>query len=198
MSTVVIDKIETVEPVRRKLSMLTYMLLGLAAVVVLFVIVVTLQPSAFRYTRTATIAASPASVFAQVNDFHNWDAWSPWAKLDPNAKNSFDGPTSGEGAQFAWVGNSEVGEGKMMITESKPSDFIAIKLEFLKPMKATNTAEFTFKPEGDQTQVSWTMFGKNNFMGKAFGLFVDCEKMIGDQFEQGLANMKSVVESSAH
>ncbi len=175
--------------------MLTYILLGLAAVVVVLVIVVSLQPNDFRYVRTGMIDAPPAKVFAQVNDFHHWEAWSPWAKRDPNATNTFEGPTAGEGAKFAWAGNKEVGEGKMTITGSKPSELVEIKLEFLKPFKATNTAEFTFTPMANQTNISWAMFGKNNFMSKAFGLFVDCEKMIGKDFEQGLANMKSVVES---
>ncbi len=178
--------------------MLTYILLGLAALVVLFVIIVSLRPADFRYTRTATIAAPPAKVFAQVNDFHNWEAWSPWAKRDPNCQTSYAGPPTGEGAKFAWDGNKEVGAGNMTIIESTPDKKIVIKLEFLKPFKAINTAEFTFAPAGEQTQVSWSMFGKNNFMGKAFGLVVNCDKMIGQDFEQGLASMKSVVESAAN
>jgi uncharacterized protein YndB with AHSA1/START domain len=177
--------------------MLTYILLGLAAVVLLLVIVVAFQAADFRVTRSATIAAPPESVFAHVNDFHKWEAWSPWAKLDPNCKYSYEGPDSGEGAKFSWEGNKEVGEGKMTILESKPGELVKIKLEFLKPFKATNTAEFTFKPEGDNTNVTWSMYGKNNFMGKAFHLIIDCDKMVGKDFEKGLASMKSVVESSA-
>ena len=196
MSTVTADQLEVAEPTRRKFSMLTYILLGLGALVVVLLVVVAMQPGDFRYTRTATIAASPAKVFEHVNNFHHWEAWSPWAKRDPNCKTSYEGPKSGEGAKFAWDGNNEVGAGNMTIIESTPHKMIAIRLEFLKPMKAINTAEFTFTPSGDQTQVSWNMFGKNNFMGKAFGLVVDCDKMIGKDFDQGLASMKSVVESS--
>ena len=143
------------------------------------------------------MSASPAAVFAQVNDFHNWEAWSPWAKLDPACKNSFDGAHAGKGAGFAWAGNEKVGEGRMTITESRPSDLILIRLEFLKPFKATNTADFTFKAEGNQTIVTWSMSGKNNFFFKAFGLFVDCDKMVGKDFEKGLASMKSLVEASS-
>ena len=176
--------------------MLTYILLGLVALVVVLVIVVSMRPGEFRYTRSATIAAPPAKVFEHVNNFHKWEDWSPWAKRDPNCKTTYDGPETGEGAKFAWDGNKDVGAGNMTIIESTPHKRIAIRLEFLKPMKAINTAEFTFTPAVEQTQVTWSMFGKNNFMGKAFGLIVDCDKMIGKDFDQGLASMKSVVESS--
>jgi hypothetical protein len=168
----------------------------LVALVALLLVIVATRPADFRITRSAVIQASPAAVFAQVNDFHNWQAWSPWAKMDPDAKATFDGPTSGQGATFRWAGNSKVGEGNMTIAESRPNDVIRIDLEFLKPFAAKNIAEFTFKPVGDGTEATWTMTGENNFMAKAFGLFVDCDKMVGGQFEQGLANMKSVVESA--
>src|SRR6185295_17806428 len=128
-----------------------------------------------------------AVAFEQVNDFHKWDAWSPWAKLDPACKNSFDGASAGKGAIFAWDGNKKVGAGRMTITDSQPNNLIRIKLEFQRPFKATNTTEFSFKSEGNQTLVAWNMFGKNNFMSKAFGLFVNCDKMIGKDFEKGLA-----------
>jgi hypothetical protein len=167
-----------------------------ATIVVLFLVAVATRPADFRITRSATIPASPAAVFAQVNDFHNWEAWSPWAKMDPDAKAAFDGPTSGPGSMFHWAGNSKVGEGNMTITESRPNDLIRIDLEFLKPFAAKNLTEFTFKPVGDATNVTWSMSGKNNFMAKAFNLFVNCDKMVGGQFEHGLANIKSVVESA--
>jgi hypothetical protein len=176
--------------------MIKIILIVLAVIVVLFLILVTLQPADFRITRSATIAASPEAVFAQVNDLHNWEAWSPWAKLDPNAKSTFEGPASGTGAVMSWLGNNKVGEGRMTITESRPSEWIGFKLEFFKPMKATNAAEFTFKPSGDQTLVTWTMSGKNNFIGKAFSLILNCDKMIGGQFEKGLAQLKSLTETT--
>ena len=146
--------------------------------------------------RSATISAPAPAVFAQVNDFHNWEAWSPWAKLDPAAKATFEGPSTGTGAIFKWAGNKEVGEGSMTITESRPSDLIRIKLEFLRPFEATNSAEFTFKPEGNRTAVTWSMEGKNNFIAKAVCLFMNMDKMVGGQFEQGLAQMKAVVEAA--
>ena len=173
-----------------------YILIGIVAIVVVFVITVALRPEDFCVTRSATMGAAPAVVFAQVNDFHKWREWSPWAKLDPTAKETFEGPSAGTGAGFGWAGNSKVGAGHMVITESRPSDLIRIKLEFLKPFKATNTTEFTFKAEGGQTLVTWSMIGKNNFMSKAFGLFVDCDKMIGKDFEKGLASMKTVSEAA--
>jgi hypothetical protein len=111
-------------------------------------------------------------------------------------KQAYEGAPTGIGAIYTWTGNKEVGEGRMTIIESRPSDLIRIKLEFFKPFRATNTAEFTFKPEGNQTSVTWSMTGKNNFMAKAVHLFMNMDKMIGGQFEKGLAQMKSVVEGA--
>lgn len=174
--------------------MIRKILFCLVILIAALVVIVAMQPADFRITRSAVMAAPPAAVFAQLNDFHNWQAWSPWAKLDPSAKNTFSGPSAGTGAGFAWSGNSEVGEGKMTITESRPDELILINLEFLKPFEAASTTEFTFRPEGGQTVVTWTMSGKNNFVGKAMSLLMNCDKMVGGQFEQGLANMKSLVE----
>ena len=181
--------------------MLLKVLLGIGAAVVLIVVVlaviVAMQPSEFRIERSAVIAAPPAAVFAQVNDFHNWEMWSPWAKLDPAAKNSFEGAPAGKGAAFSWAGNNKVGEGRMTITESRPDELIRIKLEFLKPFDATNTAEFTFRPEGERTAVTWSMYGHNNFISRAVFLFVNMDKALGGEFEKGLASMKSAAEASA-
>ena len=177
--------------------MLKKILLGLAAIIVVFLIVVAMQPADFRISRTAVIAAPPAAVFGQINDFHKWNDWSPWAKLDPNAKNSFDGSASGVGAKFSWSGNNEVGEGSMKITSSKPPESVVMDLVFTKPFAATNLTEFTLKPEGNGTAVTWSMSGKNNFMGKAVGLVMNCDKMIGGKFEEGFENLKKAVSSSA-
>jgi uncharacterized protein YndB with AHSA1/START domain len=177
--------------------MLRTTLLVLAVIVVVLVVVVALQPSTFRIARSTTIAAPPSAVFAQVNDFRKWEAWNPWGKIDPAMKQSYDGAPSGTGAVYTWTGNKEVGEGRMTIIESRPNELVRVKLEFFKPFAATNTAEFTFKPEGDQTVVTWSMFGDNNFMAKAAHLFMNMDKMLGDQFEKGLASMKSAVERTA-
>ena len=168
---------------------------ALIAIVLLFILVVAMRPSEYRITRAAKMAASPAVVFEQVNDFHNWDAWSPWAKLDPNAKMTFVGPSSGKGAGYSWSGNDKVGEGHQTITESRESELIRIKLDFEKPMKDTCTVEFNFKPAGDQTEMTWSMFGKQNFVGKAFCMFMDMDKMVGGDFEKGLASLKALVEA---
>jgi uncharacterized protein YndB with AHSA1/START domain len=173
--------------------MIKKILLGLAAVIVILVIVIALQPSDFRYTRSATIPAAPDAVFPHVNDLHKWQAWSPWAKLDPNAKNTFEGPAAGAGAKFAWVGNSDIGAGSMTITESKPNELIRFKLDFQEPFEGQCDTEFTFQPDGTGTRVTWTMAGKNNFICKAMSLVMDCDKMCGDQFEQGFANLKAAV-----
>ena len=176
--------------------MLDIILILVAIAVIIFIIAVAMQPSDFRVTRSTTIIAPASAVFAQVNDLQKWEAWSPWAKLDPDAKNSFEGPTSGTGAILRWAGNNKVGQGSMTIMESRPDEFIRFKLEFLKPFVATNTAEFTFNTENDQTTVTWSMYGKNDFKGKAIGLIMSCDKMVGGQFEKGLATLKSVVEGA--
>ncbi|MDB6015704.1 MAG: polyketide cyclase [Pedosphaera sp.] len=176
--------------------MLIKILLVLAVIVIAFLIVVTLQPAEYRVVRSTTISAPPAAVFAQVNDFHNWEAWSPWAKLDPAAKNTFAGAPAGVGAIFSWDGNSKVGAGQMTLADSQPDSLIKIKLDFIKPFPSTAIAEFTFKPEGNQTAVTWAMSGQKNFMSKAFCLFMNMDKMLGGEFEKGLANLKSVTETA--
>jgi hypothetical protein len=176
--------------------MLKKILIALAVIVIVFAVIVALQPSEFRVARTAAISAPAPAVFAQVNDFHNWNPWSPWAKLDPAMKQTYEGAPAGTGAISTWTGNKDVGEGRMTIIESRPSELIRIKLEFLKPFAATSIAEFTFKPEGNQTMVTWSMAGKNNFIAKAIHLFMNMDKMIGDQFDKGLTQMKSVVEAA--
>lgn len=174
--------------------------LGLLALVVVavavFSIVVAMQPADFRIERSETMAASPADVFAQVNDLHNFQEWSPWAKLDPKATHSFEGPSSGEGAIFKWSSDkNDVGQGMMTIIESRPNDLIKIKLDFIKPMEGTNITEFTFKPEGNKTMVTWAMSGQNNFVGRAMCLLMNMQKMVGDQFSKGLTSMKGIVEA---
>jgi len=174
--------------------MFVNVLVVLALIVVVLVVVIALQPAEFRLTRTSTLAAPPAVVFAQVNDLHKWEAWSPWAKLDPAMKQTYEGAPSGIGAVYAWTGNKKVGTGRMTLTENRPGEMVRLRLEFLKPFACTNTTEFTFKPEGGRTAVTWTMAGRNNFMGKACGLVMNVEKMVGADFEKGLAQLQAVVE----
>jgi hypothetical protein len=177
--------------------MLKKIQIAVALLILAFVVVVALQPSEFRVERTAAIAAPPAEVFPHVNDFHKWEAWSPWAKLDPNAKLAFDGPPEGTGTIMSWAGNDKVGEGKMTMTESAPNDLAKIKVDFVKPFEGSVDSAFGFKPEGDRTQVTWTMTGHHNFIEKAFCLVMSGTKMMADDMDKGLAQLKSVVEAAS-
>lgn len=183
--------------------MIKKILIGLGVIAAIFVLLIVAlalyissRPSEFRIARSSTMAATPATVFAQVNNVHKWQDWSPWAKLDPNAKLTYSGPDAGTGASYTWSGNEKIGEGTLTVSESKPNDLVRFKLDFLKPFPASNVAEFTFVPRGDQTQVTWSMSGHCNFLMKAVGLFMDCDKMVGPDFEKGLASLKSISESA--
>lgn len=172
-------------------------LLAIAAVViVVLVIVIASQPAEFAVTRTAVLAAPPAKVFALVNELRQWESWSPWAKLDPNVRNTFEGPASGTGAVFAWDGNSKVGAGKMTILESRPDALVRLRLEFIRPFANTNLAEFTFAPEGEGTRVTWTMTGRKNFVSKAMCLVMNMDKLIGGDFERGLTQLGTLAKTS--
>jgi len=175
------------------------LLVTLLVIVVLvagFAVVVALQPSEYHVARHVTISAPPAAVFPHVNDLHKWDVWSPWAKLDPNADSAFEGSDAGEGAIFRWAGNEEIGKGSMTIVASRPDELIGIRLDFIEPFEDTSNVQFTFEPEGDQTVVTWSMDGQNNFVEKAMCMFMDMDKMIGGKFEEGLASLKAVVEAA--
>ena len=176
--------------------MLSKILIGLAVLILVFVIIVATRSSEYRVTRSATVKAPAAAVFPHVNELKKWEAWNPWGKIDPNMKLTYDGPPSGVGASYAWVGNKDVGEGRATITESKPNEAVRFKLEFFKPMAGVSDTLFTFKPQGNQTVVTWDMSGKNNFIAKAFCMFMNMDKMIGGQFEKGLADMKTAVEAA--
>jgi hypothetical protein len=182
---------------RKKSSMLPTILIVIVAIIVVFLIVVAMQPDQYSVSRSATISGPAADVFAQVNDLHKFQDWSPWAKIDPDVKNTYEGPASGAGAICKWVGNKKVGEGVMTIAESKPNDSIGMKLEFIKPFASKADVQFNFKQQANQTAVTWSMSGKNNFMAKAFCLFMNMDKMIGGDFERGLANLKSLVENQS-
>ena len=177
--------------------MLIKIVIGLVVVGAGVAGVVATRPSEFRVVRSTTIAAPAPVIFAQVNDFHRWDAWNPWAKVDPAMKQTYEGAPAGVGAVYTWAGNREAGEGRMTIIESRPNDLIRVRLEFLKPFAGTSIATFTFKPEGPGTLVTWSMAGENNFIAKAVHLVMDMDKMIGGNFEKGLAQMKTVAEAAA-
>lgn len=176
--------------------MISKILISLAAVFIPLAVFIATRPADFRIQRSKVINAPPAAIFPQINDLHKMNEWSPWAKMDSNAKNTYSGQKAGTGASMSWSGNNEVGAGTMTITDSRPNEFVAMRLEFLRPFYATNRTEFTLKSVGPGTQVTWTMTGKNNFVAKAFNLVIDCDKMVGRQFEIGLDNLKARVGSA--
>jgi hypothetical protein len=150
--------------------------------------------SNFSISRSTTINAPVAVVHGLVDDFHAWQGWSPWEGLDPKLERTYTGPDSGAGAHYAWQGNSKAGSGSMEITGSAPGS-IAITLVFLKPWKATNQVEFTFVPVGDATEVTWTMSGAHAGLGKLFALFMSMDKLVGKDFDKGLAALKETAEA---
>jgi len=176
--------------------MIINILLGVAALMAILLIVVAFRPAEFRVERSATIAAPAIELFEQVNDHRKFAVWNPFMKFDPNVKNTYSGPDSGVGAVCSWEGNNKIGAGSATIIESKPGELVRQRMDWLRPMKGTSTVEFTFKPAGEKTVVTWAMYGKNGFMGKLISLFMDCDKMCGPQFEQGLADLGKVVTAA--
>jgi carbon monoxide dehydrogenase subunit G len=166
----------------------------LAIVVVVVLILAASKPDSFRVERKATVKTDPGHVFQCINDFHNWAEWSPFEKIDPNMKKTFSGAASGKGAVYEWKGNNKAGTGRMEILESSAPTKITIRLDFLKPFEGHNTSEFTMVPKGDSTEVTWAMHGPSAFMMKVMHVFVSMDKMMGKDFEAGLANMKAVAE----
>ena len=175
--------------------MLTKIAGAVALLVGILCAVIAMRPADFRLLRSTTVNAPPEKVFALINDFKQWESWSPWAKLDPKMKTTYSPVTAGTGATYAWVGNSDVGEGKMTITGSEPPQRVAIRLEFLAPFAATNQTEFVLTPVDAGTKVDWTMNGTNNFMAKAFDFVMNMDKTVGADFEKGLAQMRAAAES---
>jgi Polyketide cyclase / dehydrase and lipid transport len=176
--------------------MLMNLLLVVVALLVVLVAFVATRPADFRIVRTRTLAAAPGVVHGFINDFHKWPAWSPWEKIDPDMKREHSGAPSGTGAQYHWVGNKKVGEGRMTIVDTHPPSGVTIRLEFLKPFKATNTTQFDLSPSRGGTQVSWAMTGHNGFIAKAFSLFMNMEKVVGPDFEKGLAGLDTATSAS--
>jgi hypothetical protein len=152
------------------------------------------RPNNFRIHRTASIAAPAGKIYLLIVDFHAWSAWSPYERLDPNMRKTYEGPTSGKGAIYKWDGDSKAGAGRMEITEASEPRQVTIRLDFSKPFVAHNIAEFTLEPAGAATTVTWAMSGRNPFMMKLMGVFISMDKMIGKDFEAGLANLKAATE----
>jgi uncharacterized protein YndB with AHSA1/START domain len=172
-----------------------FVFMALGVIIVALLGFATTKPDTFRYERSASIKAAPETIFAHINDFRSWSNWSPWEKLDPAPQRIHSGAAIGTGAVYAWKGNSEVGAGRMEITESSPASKIVIKLDFLEPMEAHSTAEFTLRPEGENTNVTWAMHGQNLFIWKVFGIFMDMDAALGKNFEDGLSSLKAAAEA---
>jgi uncharacterized protein YndB with AHSA1/START domain len=169
----------------------------LIAVVILIgalLLYATTKPDQFSVVRSININAGPAVVFAELNDFKRWQAWSPWDKMDPAMQRTFSGSSSGVGSIYAWKGNDKVGEGQMEILKSDAPHNLVIKLDFIKPFECHNIAEFTLISSGSSTSLRWEMRGPNLFIGKVMGVFVDMDQMVGKDFETGLANLKKLAE----
>lgn len=153
------------------------------------------RPDTLHVERTATINAPADKIYPLINDFHQWGRWSPYEKIDPAMKRTYSGAAEGTGAVYEWVGNSEVGAGRMEITDTSPSR-VTIKLDFTAPLEGHNTAVFALVPQGDATSVTWTMDGATPYVGKLIGVFMDMDTMIGGAFDEGLANLKGIAEKS--
>ncbi len=148
----------------------------------------------YTVARSTTINAPAETVYPQIADFHNWGAWSPWDDLDPDMQRSYSGAESGVGAGYAWSGNRKAGEGNMEITDAVESARVQIALDFLKPFKSSSTTAFALQPQGESTEVTWTMTGPNTLMTRVMGIFKSMDKMVGPDFEKGLAKLKAVAE----
>jgi len=170
--------------------------LAIVAIIGAIMLYATTRPDTFRIERSATIQASPDKVFAILNDFQNWGSWSPWEKKDPAMKRTMSTSTSGKGAHYAWEGNKDVGQGSMTITESTPPSKLAIDLDFKIPFEAHNKVQFNLIKEGEGTRVVWSMNGPVPYISKVIHLFLNIDKMVGGDFEAGLANLKALAEKA--
>ena len=175
--------------------MLKITAIGVVVLVAAVLLFAATRPDNFSVQRTTSIKAPPEKIFPLINDLHRWTSWSPWEKMDPEMKRTYSGTASGKGAAYAWQGNSKVGEGRMEISDTSPPSKVTIKLDFIKPFEAHNTAEFTLEPKGDSTSVTWKMHGPSPYLAKVMGIFVSMDSMIGKDFETGLANLKTAAES---
>jgi uncharacterized protein YndB with AHSA1/START domain len=152
------------------------------------------RPDTFRIQREASIKALPEKLFPLINDFHQWEMWSPWEKIDPAAKRTFSGAASGKGAVYEWNGNKDVGQGRMEIIESSPLSRIVLKIDFIKPFEGHNTIEFTLVQHGDSTSVTQAMYGTSPYISRLMCIFFNMDKMVGQKYEEGLANLKAIAE----
>jgi len=172
-------------------KIIAIVVVGVIAAVLIFAAT---RPDTFRVQRTARIKAPPGKIFPLIDDLHRHTTWSPWEKKDPEMKRAHSGAPSGKGAVYEWNGNKEIGKGRMEITESTPSSRVVMAMHFIKPFEAHNTAEFTLEPKGDSTTVTWALYGPQPYFAKVMHLFFNVDKMVGKEFETGLANLKAIAE----
>ncbi len=176
------------------MTTMTYLAIGLAVLIGVILIVAAMRPDTFRVERSIDINAPADKIFPLINDYKHWSSWSPYEKLDPAMKRTFSGAPSGKGAVYEWNGNKNVGHGRMEILDTTQASKIIIKLDFFSPFEAHNIAEFTMRPQGSATNVTWAMHGPAPFMTKIIHMFFNMDRMCGDQFAEGLASMKTVSE----
>ncbi len=176
--------------------MALYIVLSVVAVIVLFFAIAATRPAAFTCQRSIVIAAPAATIYPHIDNFHQWTAWSPYEKLDPNAQHTYSGPDSGVGAHMAWSGNSKMGAGSTTITRVVPNELIEIELKMIKPFACVNQVQFQLAPQPSGTQVTWHMTGRNNLIAKAMGMVINMDNLVGKEFEEGLRNLKSLTESN--
>lgn len=178
--------------------MIYAILLIIALLVVVLLVVAARKPNTFRIARSTTVNAPAKAVYAQIIDFHRWQTWSPFEKLDSSMKKTFGDVEGGVGAVYSWDGNSRAGAGRMEIVEAVPPNRVTLDLAFTRPFKAANVTEFTMQPTVDGTHVTWTMRGTNSFVQKLMCIFVSMDRLIGKDFEEGLANLKRNAERESH
>jgi uncharacterized protein YndB with AHSA1/START domain len=178
--------------------MITIIAIIIAVLIAATLVYAATRPDTFRVERSIVIDAPPAKIFPQLNSFHQWEAWSPWDKIDPTMKRSYSGAASGKGAVYGWEGNKNVGQGRMEIVETTPSSGLLIKIDFMKPFEGHNMVQFTLVPQGDATKVTQAMYGPSPFMTRLMGLFFSTDKMVGPKYEEGLASLKAIAEKQGN
>ncbi len=174
--------------------MIATILIVIVALIAAMLIYAATKPNTFLVRRTTHIDAPPERIFPMIDDLHAQSAWSPFEK-DPAMKRMHSGAPRGKGAVYEWDGNRQVGAGRIVITELVPPSKIVLLLDMDRPFKAHNTVEFTLERSGAGTNVTWSMQGRQPYMAKVMTIFMDCDKMVGSQFEEGLAKLKQLVET---
>ena len=174
--------------------MIKTILIVLVLVIAALLIYAATKPDSFRIERSTTIKAPPEKIFALIDDFKQWETWSPWEKIDPALKRTYSGTTSGVGSIYEWSGNKDIGQGRMEIVESTPSSKVSLKLDFVTPFEAHNRVDFMLAQQGDMTTVTQAMYGPSPYMSKLMTMFFSMDKMVGEKYEEGLATLKMISE----